>query len=59
MVRIHSYMNSVVRVPLNTTPEQFARLQALQSAFAHQCNALAPEVQRTHVWNRVTFHHMH
>jgi hypothetical protein len=47
MVRIRSYMNSVARVPLNTSPEQFARLQALQSAFAEVCNALAPEVQRT------------
>ncbi len=52
-------MNSVVRVPLNTTPEQFARLQALQSAFAEVCNALAPEVQRTRVWNRVALHHLH
>ena len=59
MVRIRSYMNSVVRVPLNTSPEQFARLQALQSAFAEVCNALAPEVQRTRVWNRVALHHMH
>ena len=52
-------MKSVIRVPLNTTPEQFARLQALQSAFAEVCNALAPEVQRTRVWNRVALHHMH
>ena len=52
-------MNSVVRVPLNTSPEQFARLKALQSAFAEVCNALAPEVQRTRVWNRVALHHMH
>ena len=52
-------MNSIVRVPLNTTPEQFDRLQALQSAFAQVCNALAPEVQRTRVWNRVALHHMH
>jgi hypothetical protein len=52
-------MNSVVRVSLNTTPEQFARLQALQSVFAQVCNALAPEVQRTRVWNRVVLHHMH
>ncbi len=58
-VRIRSYMNSVVRVSLNTTPEQFARLQALQSVFAQVCNALAPEVQRTRVWNRVVLHHMH
>ena len=52
-------MNSIVRVPLNTTPQQFDRLQALQSAFAQVCNTLAPEVQRTRVWNRVALHHMH
>ena len=52
-------MNSVVRVPLNTTTEQFARLQALQHAFADVCNVLAPEVQRTRVWNRVALHHMY
>ncbi|MEY3886195.1 MAG: hypothetical protein RL650_287 [Pseudomonadota bacterium] len=52
-------MNSVIRVRLNTTPEQFAKLQSLQSAFAQVCNALAPEVQRTRVWNRVALHHMH
>ena len=39
--------------------DRFARLQALQSAFAEVCNALAPEVQRTRVWNRVALHHMH
>jgi hypothetical protein len=52
-------MNSIIRVPLHTSPEQFARLQALQSAFADVCNALAPEVQRTRIWNRVALHHMH
>ena len=52
-------MKSVIRVPLNTTPEQFARLQALQTAFAQVCNALAPEVQRSRVWNRVALHHLH
>lgn len=52
-------MSFVTRIPLNTTPEQFARLQALQSAFAQVCNALAPEVQRSRVWNRVALHHMH
>ena len=52
-------MNSVIRVPLNTTPEQLARLQDLQTAFAQVCNALAPEVQRTRVWNRVALHHLH
>jgi hypothetical protein len=52
-------MNFVTRIPLNTTPEQFARLQALQTAFAQVCNALAPEVQKSRVWNRVALHHMH
>ena len=51
-------MNCVVRILLNTTPEQQARLQALQSAFAEVCNALAPTVQQTRVWNRVALHHM-
>ena len=52
-------MKSVIRVPLNTTLEQYARLQALQTAFAEVCNALAPEVQRSRVWNRVALHHLH
>ena len=52
-------MNSFIRVPLNTSPEQFERLLALQCAFAEVCNALAPEVQRSKVWNRVTLHHLH
>lgn len=51
-------MNSVVRIPLNTTPEQKARLLALQQAFAQVCNALSPMVQETRVWNRVALHHM-
>ena len=52
-------MNSIIRVPLNTNPEQFDRLQALQSAFAEVCNALAPEVKKSKVWNRVALHHLH
>ena len=52
-------MNSIIRVPLNTSPEQFERLLALQSAFAEVCNELAPEVQRSKVWNRVALHHLH
>jgi hypothetical protein len=51
-------MNSFIRVPLNTSPEQFQRLLALQTAFAQVCNALSPEVQRTRVWNRVALHHL-
>ena len=51
-------MNLLLRIPLNTTPEQLARLQALQVAFAKVCNALAPTVQQTRVWNRVALHHL-
>ncbi len=53
-----SYMNSTLRSPLNGTPEQVARLLALQQAFAKVCNALAPLVQQTRCWNRVTLHHL-
>ncbi len=48
----------MLRIPLNTSPEQLARLQALQVAFARVCNALAPTVKQTKVWNRVTLHHL-
>lgn len=53
-----SYMNFMLRVPLDTSAEQLARLQALQAAFARVCNALAPTVQQTRVWNRVALHHL-
>ena len=51
-------MNSVLRIPLNASPEQVQRLQALQSGFAQVCNALVPLVQQTRVWNRVALHHL-
>jgi hypothetical protein len=51
-------MNLTISVPLTTTPDQFARLLALQAAFAEVCNALAPTVRDTRVWNRVALHHM-
>ena len=51
-------MNYVLRVPLNATPEQVQRLHALQTGFARVCNALAPLVQQTRVWNRVALHHL-
>lgn len=51
-------MNITLQIPLNTSPEQAARLQQLQTAFASACNALAPLVQKTKVWNRVALHHM-
>ena len=51
-------MNFTLRVPLNTSTEQTARLSDLQTAFAEVCNALAPVVQQTRCWNRVTLHHL-
>lgn len=51
-------MKSLYRLPLNATPEQAARLLALQQVFAQACNALAPLAARTRVWNRVALHHM-
>jgi hypothetical protein len=51
-------MNSVLRIPLNASPEQVQRLRALQTGFAKVCNALAPVVRQTRVWNRVALHHL-
>lgn len=51
-------MNFRLSIPLNTSAEQAARLQALQVAFAEVCNALAPIVQQTRCWNRVALHHL-
>ena len=45
-------------VMLTVTPEQQARLEALQQAFAQLCNALAPVVQQSRCWNRVALHHL-
>ncbi len=51
-------MDAILRIPLNASPEQAQRLQALQQGFAQLCNALAPLVQSTRVWNRVALHHL-
>ncbi|MFN9472734.1 hypothetical protein [Acidovorax sp.] len=51
-------MNSFLRIPLNATPEQVERLRALQTGFSKVCNAIAPVVQQTRVWNRVALHHL-
>ena len=51
-------MNSLLRIPLHASPEQTERLEALQKVFAQVCNALAPLVQQTRVWNRVALHHL-
>lgn len=51
-------MNNELCLTLDTTPDQERRLRALQVAFADVCNALAPLVQQTRCWNRVTLHHL-
>jgi len=52
-------MNFLIRVPLNTSAEQHARLCELRAVFARVCNELAPQVQQSKVWNRVALHHLH
>lgn len=51
-------MNYVLKVPLQTSPSEAARLIELQQAFAEVCNALSPLVQKSACWNRVALHHM-
>lgn len=51
-------MNSTLHIQLNTSPEQIARLKALQTSFAAVCNALAPIVRQNRCWHRVTLHHL-
>ena len=51
-------MNFSLRIPLQTTAEQSAKLQELQRVFALACNALAPIVQGSSCWNRVALHHL-
>lgn len=51
-------MNHLLRIPLNASPAQLNSLRALQQAFGQVCNALAPLVQASRCWNRVTLHHL-
>ncbi len=51
-------MTTLLRLRLDTSPEQKTRLLTLQAAFAQLCNALAPVVRDTRCWNRVALHHM-
>lgn len=51
-------MNYQLRIQLDTSAAQLQKLVALQAAFAQVCNALAPTVQQTRVWNRVALHHL-
>jgi hypothetical protein len=48
----------ILRIPLNTDPQQSQRLAELHAAFAAGCNAITPVVQQTRVWNRVALHHL-
>ena len=51
-------MSAVFQIQLEASPAQIERLQALQRGFAQLCNAIAPVVQSTRVWNRVALHHL-
>src|SRR4051812_34674820 len=51
-------MRTTLRVQLNASPADAAKLRELQAMFAQACNVLAPVVQKTGVWNRVALHHM-
>ena len=51
-------MNHMLRIPLDASPEQLNSLRALQEAFGQVCNTLAPLVQTSRCWNRVTLHHL-
>lgn len=52
-------MKFLIAIPLDTSPEQRARLCELRAVFAQVCNHLAPAVQASRIWNRVTLHHLH
>src|SRR5438270_882529 len=45
-------------IRLKVTPEQAARLSALQRAYADACNRLVPLVQAARCWNRVALHQL-
>lgn len=47
-----------LRITLQPDEAQAARLRALQATFARMCNALAPVVQQTRLWDRVALHRM-
>ena len=52
-------MKFIIAIPLDTRPEQYTRLCELRAVFAQVCNRLAPAVQASRIWNRVTLHHLH
>jgi hypothetical protein len=50
--------NSFLQIPLQVSPAQFERLQALQKQFSQACNAISPIAQKNRCWNRVALHHL-
>jgi putative transposase len=51
-------MRRTASIRLRVTPEQAARLSALQKAYAEACNRLVPLVQENRCWNRVGLHRL-
>ncbi|WP_447973767.1 RNA-guided endonuclease InsQ/TnpB family protein [Nitrospira sp. Kam-Ns4a] len=49
-------MMRTASIKLDASPEQAARLAALQAAYADACNRLVPIVREHRVWNRVALH---
>ena len=52
-------MKYSIVVSLDTDAHQYSRLCELRRAFAQVCNHLAPSVQESRNWNRVTLHHLY
>ena len=48
----------MLRILLDASPAQVNSLRALQETFGQVCNTLAPLVQASRCWNRVTLHHL-
>lgn len=51
-------MSGVLSISLKTSPDQHARLCALQRTFSAACNVVSPVARDTRCWNRVALHHM-
>lgn len=51
-------MKNRINIQLNASPEQAARLAALQQTFAVVCNSVARRAWEHRCWNRVALHHL-
>ena len=51
-------MNHMLRITLDASTTQLNSLRVLQETFGQVCNSLAPLVQASRCWNRVTLHHL-